>query len=61
MKQVMKFNLWGNSVAVYYQEQTDSFIIYQICGRKKFFIDEVDGTSEAAEIAMNFCYENGCS
>lgn len=60
MKQVMKFNLWGNSVAVYYQEETDSFLIFQMVGRKKIFIDQVDGTSEAAEIAMNFCYENAC-
>lgn len=58
MKQVMKFNLWGNSVAVYYREQTDSFLIYQICGRKRFFIDEVYGTCEAADIAMNFCHEH---
>lgn len=58
MKQVMKFNLYGNTVAVYYREESDTYIIYQMCGRKKFFIDEVDGMDTAAQIAMNFCYEN---
>lgn len=58
MKQCMKFNLWGNTVAVYYREQTDTLLIYQLCGRKKLFIDEVYGTDEAAQIAMNFCHEN---
>ena len=58
MKQCMKFNLWGNVVAVYHNERKDTFIIYQICCRKKFFIDEVDGMDEAAQIAMQFCYEN---
>ena len=58
MKQVMKFNLWGNVVAVYYKESTDTLIIYQLCGKKKFFIDEVDSLDEAAQIAMTFCYEN---
>ena len=60
MKQVMKFNLWGNTVGVYFREVTDSFLVFQMIGRKKFFIDEVDGTTEAANIAMNFCYENAC-
>ena len=60
MKQVMKFNLWGNTVAVYYQDDTDTYLIYQMCGRKKFFIDEVYGTNEASTIAINFCYENAC-
>lgn len=58
MKQVMKFNLYGNTVAVYYRESTDTYLIYQICGRKKFFIDEEDGVDPAAQIAINFCYEN---
>lgn len=58
MKQVMKFNLWGNTVGVWYKEDTDTLVIYQLCGRKKFFIDEVYGTDEAAQIAMNFCHEN---
>ena len=58
MKQCMKFNMWGNTVAVYYREKTDTLLIYQLCGRKKFFIDEVSGTDEAAQIAMNFCHEN---
>ena len=58
MKQVMKFNLYGNTVAVYYQEETETYLIYQMCGRKKFFIDEVEGIDPAAQIAINFCYEN---
>ena len=55
MKQIMKFNLWGNVVAVYHKESTDTLIIYQLCGKKKFFIDEVDSLDEAAQIAMTFC------
>ena len=43
MKQVMKFKLWGNVVGVYYREETDTLLIYQLVGRKKFFIDEVEG------------------
>ena len=58
MKQVMKFKLWGNVVGVYYREETDTLLIYQLVGRKKFFIDEVEGIDPAAQIAMNFCYEN---
>lgn len=58
MKQVMKFNLFGNTVAVYRQEKTDTYLIYQLCGGKKFFIDEEDGLDTAAQIAINFCYEN---
>ena len=58
MKQVMKFNLFGNTVAVYYREETDTLLIYQMCGRKKIFIDEVDGYTQAAEIAMTFCFDN---
>ena len=58
MKQCMKFNLWDNVVAVYHKEEADTFVIYQLCGRKKFFIDEVDGLDEAAQIAMTFCWEN---
>ena len=58
MKQVMKFNLYGNTVAVYYREETDSYLVYQMCGRKKFIIDEEDGIDPAAHDAINFCYEN---
>ena len=58
MKQVMKFMLFGNVVAVYYREESDTLVIYQLVGRKKFFIDEVEGIDPAAQIAMNFCYEN---
>lgn len=58
MKQVMKFMLYGNVVGVWHNEEKDTLIIYQICGKKKFFIDEVDGLDEAAQIAMTFCYEN---
>ena len=59
MKQVMKFKLYGNTVAVYYREESETYMIYQIIGRKKFFIDEVEGIDPAAQIAINFCYENG--
>jgi hypothetical protein len=58
MKQDMRFNLFGNVVAVYYKEKTETYLIYQMCGRKKFFIDEVDWIDEAAKIAIDFCYEN---
>ena len=58
MKQVMKFNLYSNVVAVYYCEESETYLIYQMIGRKKFFIDEVEGCDPAAQIAMNFCYEN---
>ena len=58
MKQDMKINLCGNVVAVYYREDSETYVIYQMCGRKKFFIDEVCGVDEAAQIAINFCFEN---
>lgn len=58
MKQDMKFNLFGNVVAVYYKEKTETYLIYQMSGRKKFFIDEVDGIDESAQVAINFCFEN---
>ena len=58
MKQVMRFNLYGNTVGVWYNSESDTYIIYQICGRKRFFIDEVEGIDPAAQIAIQFCYEN---
>lgn len=61
MKLVMKFWLWGNVVSVYYRESTDTYLIYQIVGRKKFFIDEEDGIDPATQTAQRFCYENACS
>ena len=59
MKQVIRFNLFGNVVAVYWREETDTYLIYQMIGRKRFFIDEEDGLDTAAQTAINFCYENG--
>ena len=59
MKQVMRFNIFGNVVAVYWKEKTDSYLIYQMIGRKRFFIDEEDALDTAAQTAINFCYENG--
>ena len=61
MKLVMKFWLWGNVVSVYYREETETYTIYQIVGRKKIFIDEEYSIDEATKTAQRFCYENGCS
>ena len=60
MKLVMKFWLWGNVVSVYYREETETYTIYQIAGKRKLFIDEVYSLDEATETAQRFCYENGC-
>ena len=61
MKRIMWFDLYGNKVAVYQQEDVngeDYFTIYQLVGKKKYYIDDSDSITEAAQIAMNFCYEN---
>ena len=62
MKRVMWFDMYGNKVAVYHKEDEeagiDYFVIYQLIGKKKYWIDDADSYTEAAQIAMNFCYEN---
>lgn len=58
MKQQMKFNLYGNTLAVYYQEETETYLIYQLVGKKKIFLDYEDGLMPAATHCINWCYEH---
>ena len=64
MKRVMWFNMYGNKVAVYLQEDEDAgiynFVIYLLVGKKKYWIEDADSYTEASQIAMNYCYENAC-
>lgn len=54
MKQCMKFNIYGQTVAVYFNSATETYLIYQLVGRKKVFIDEEDWFDDAARTALNF-------
>lgn len=54
MKQCMKFNIYGQTVAVYFNSVTETYLIYQLVGRKKVFIDEEDWFDDAARTALNF-------
>jgi len=61
---VMWFNMYGNTIAVYHNENDktgiDNFTIYLMAGKKKCWIDDADSYTEAAQIAMNYCHENAC-
>ena len=50
----MKFNIYGQTVAVYFNSATETYLIYQLVGRKKVFIDEEDWFDDAARTALNF-------
>lgn len=58
MKQCMKFNLYGQTVAVYFNSATETYLIYQLVGRKKVFIDEEDWFDDAARTALSFIVNN---
>ena len=58
MKRCMWFDLFGTKVAVYYQEATDTYLIYELRpGKGKTLVAEADGLDPAAEAAMRYCYD----